>query len=77
MGSILLSELHPDCGGMMSTQCDRSLYGTTRKVVSFNIDFSPDGKLVILVTKQATINVMDVASGECVLEIEEQSRLVD
>lgn len=42
----------------------------------FNIDFSPDGKLVILVTQHGTINVMDVASGECVLEIEEQNRYV-
>lgn len=39
----------------------------------FNIDFSPDGELVILVTGHATINVMDVASGNCVLELEEQS----
>ncbi len=39
----------------------------------FNIEFSPDGKLVILVTKHATIKVMDVTSGQCVLEIEEQS----
>ena len=39
----------------------------------FGIDFSPDGKLIILVTKHATIKVMEVTSGECVLEIEEQS----
>ncbi len=41
----------------------------------FRLEFSPDGKLVILVTKHNPINVkvMDVASGECVLEIEEQS----
>ncbi len=40
----------------------------------FNIDFSPDGKLVILVTQHGSINVMDVVSGNCVLEIEEQNR---
>ncbi len=50
-----------------------SLWDNPQGFVS-NIDFSPDGKLVILVTKHATINVMDVASRECVLEIEEQSR---
>ena len=45
----------------------------------FRLEFSPDGKLIILVTKHNPINlkVMDIARGECVLEIEEQSAYGD
>lgn len=43
----------------------------------FRLEFSPDGKLVILVTKQAMLKVMDVESGKCMLEIEVQNHYGD
>ncbi|MXV78167.1 sigma-70 family RNA polymerase sigma factor [Candidatus Poribacteria bacterium] len=43
----------------------------------FQLEFSPDGKLVILVTKHAMIKVMDVESGKCMLEIDEQNHYGD
>ncbi len=51
-----------------------SLWNDPQRCV-FNIEFSLDGKLIILVTNHVPprIRVMDVESGECLLEIEEQS----
>ena len=43
----------------------------------FRLEFSPDGKLIILRTRHAIIKVMDVESSKCILEIDAQNHYGD
>ncbi len=42
----------------------------------FSFDFSPDGKWIIIYTGFSTIKVMDIQSGECVMQIDDQDAYV-
>ena len=42
----------------------------------FSFDFSPDGKWIIIYTGYRTIKVMDIQSGECVMQIDDQDAYV-
>ena len=56
-------------GGMMYRQCPRFRCG--KRLVN-SIDFSHDGKWIIIHTSDGIIKMLDIRSGECIAQIEGQ-----